>query len=150
MPLVVIAAGSVPMPDEEIALCTMCWEEIHLDDVDWCLNRGCEYAFFGVCFECLVGHVCSFAPDDVRLPPRRQHTSSGATRATPCMPSAADSDEEVTRASEARMTAHRNLANAEASAIEQVEGPRAALVRRTVEAELGHRIAAVRQLTVTA
>ena len=66
------------------------------------------------------------------------------------MPSAADSDEEVTRASEARMTAHRNLANAEASAIEQVEGPRAALVRRTVEAELGHRSAAVRQRTATA
>ena len=66
------------------------------------------------------------------------------------MPSAADSDEKVTRASEARMTAHRNLANAEASAIEQLEGPRAALVRRTVEAEPGHRSAAVRQRTATA
>ena len=88
---------------------------------------------------------CPWAACPARSP--APSTPAYEQRSDPC---AADSDEDVTRASDARRTAHRNLANAEASAIEQLERPRAALVRRTVEAELWHRSAAVRQRTATA
>ena len=57
---------SAPEPEDDIALCWMCRCEIPTDEVFWCLNRGCDYAFYGVCFECLTGHACRFAPVDLQ------------------------------------------------------------------------------------
>ena len=37
-----------------------------MDEIFWCLNRGCIYACGGVCFECLIGHACRFAPVDLQ------------------------------------------------------------------------------------
>ena len=65
-PEVVEAPGS----EDTIALCSLCHGEIPTDEVFWCLNRGCEYACYGVCFECLTGHVCRFAPVDLQERPR--------------------------------------------------------------------------------
>ena len=56
---------SAPESEDDIALCSLCRCEIPTDEVFWCLNRGCEYACYGVCFECLTGHVCRVAPVEI-------------------------------------------------------------------------------------
>ena len=56
---------SATEPEDDIALCWMCRCEIPTDEVFWCLNRGCEYACNGVCFDCLTGHVCRVAPVEI-------------------------------------------------------------------------------------
>ena len=55
---------STPEEEDDVALCSMCRSETPPDEIFWCLSRGCDYAFFGVCFECLVGHVCVLDPFD--------------------------------------------------------------------------------------
>ena len=56
---------SAPESEDDIALCSLCRCEIPTDEVFWCLNQGCEWACYGVCFECLTGHVCRFAPVEI-------------------------------------------------------------------------------------
>ena len=56
---------SAPESEDDIALCLMCRCEIPTDEVFWCLNRGCKYACYGVCFECLSGNVCRVAPVEI-------------------------------------------------------------------------------------